>query len=74
MGLAYGFAETFNSLAIVLAPLLAGVLYTRDPLMVYWVSLGLIGTAILVSTIATPRDKSPLQTAVPVDIHPPPLE
>jgi len=74
MGLAYGFAETFNSLAIVLAPLLAGVLYTRDPLMVYWVSLGLIGTAILVSTIATPRDKTPLQTAVPVDIHPPPLE
>jgi MFS family permease len=74
MGLAFGFAETFNSLAVVLAPLLAGVLYTRDPLMVYWVSLVLIGAAILVSVIAVPGGKAAMPSAAPVDIHTPPME
>jgi len=43
MGLAYGVAETFSALAVMLAPLLAGLLYTQDPGRVYWVSAGLIG-------------------------------
>jgi MFS family permease len=56
MGLAYGVAETFNSFAVVLAPLLAGVLYTRDPALVYPVALGLLGVALLVSSAFAPRD------------------
>jgi len=55
MGLAYGVAETFNSLSMTLAPLLAGVLYTRAPVVVYPVSLGLVGVAILLSIAFTPR-------------------
>jgi len=55
MGLAYGVAETFSSLAMTLAPLLAGVLYTREPIIVYPVSLGLIGVVILISIAFTPR-------------------
>jgi len=58
MGLAYGIAETFNSLAIVLAPLLAGAVYTRDPLLVYPLSLGLVALAVLVSAIGMPRERA----------------
>jgi MFS family permease len=56
MGLAYGVAETFSSLAIMLAPLLAGVLYTQEPGRVYWVSAGLIAVLVIVSGIFTPRE------------------
>jgi MFS family permease len=56
MGLAYGVAETTSSLAIMLAPLLAGVLYTREPVMVYWVSLGLGGLVLLFSAIFVPHE------------------
>ena len=55
MGLAYGVAETFSSLAVALAPLLAGVLYTRSPVLVYSVSLGLVGITLLLSAVFTPR-------------------
>lgn len=55
MGLAYGVAETFNSLTVVLAPLLAGVLYTRDPQLVYPVSMVLVLVALLVSGLFSPR-------------------
>lgn len=62
MGLAYGIAETFNSLGAVLAPLLAGVVYTRGPVLVYPVSLVLGAVALLVSGLLAPReaDGSPL--------------
>jgi hypothetical protein len=55
MGLAYGVAETFSSLAVMLAPLLAGALYTRDPALVYPVSVGLVGVMVIVSGIFVPR-------------------
>jgi MFS family permease len=54
MGLAYGVAETFNSLSMTLAPLLAGVLYTQAPVLVYPVSLGLVGVAILLTIAFAP--------------------
>jgi MFS family permease len=56
MGLAYGVVETFNSLAFILAPLLAGVLYTRQPVLVYPVTLVLVALMLLVSGIFTPRE------------------
>ena len=55
MGLAYGVAETSSSLAVMLAPLLAGVLYIREPGLVYPVSVGLMGIAILVTIAFAPR-------------------
>jgi len=55
MGLAYGVAETFTSLGMTLAPLLAGVLYMRVPVLVYPVSLGLVAIMCLVSAVFTPR-------------------
>lgn len=55
MGLAYGMAETVNSLTTILAPLLAGALYTQDPERVFPVSLGLILAALLVTLLYTAR-------------------
>lgn len=40
VGLAYGLVETGNALAMIVAPLLAGVLYGIHPFVVYTVSLG----------------------------------
>jgi MFS family permease len=69
MGLAYGVAETFSSGAIMLAPLLAGVLYTRQPVMVYPVSLGLLGVILVISGIFGPRKAA--DEAATVIISPP---
>ena len=55
MGLAYGVAETFSSLAVMLAPLLAGVLYTGNPQVVYPISIGLIALVLVVSGIFIPH-------------------
>lgn len=55
MGLAYGIAETFNALATILAPLLAGALYTRDPALVYPVAAGLMGVTVILSGVLAPR-------------------
>jgi DHA1 family multidrug resistance protein-like MFS transporter len=55
MGLAYGVAETFNSFSMALAPLLAGALYTYAPDVVYPISLGLIGVAIIITMVFAPR-------------------
>lgn len=58
MGLAYGFAETFNSLAAILAPLLAGALYTRQPEMVFSVSLALLGLSIAFTVAFLPGSRA----------------
>lgn len=55
MGLAYGLTETINAFAIILAPLLAGWLYTGNPTSVYRVAVGLIGGSIVIGLLFTPR-------------------
>ncbi len=64
MGLAYGLTDTVNSLAIILAPLLAGWLYTRDPVSVYLAAIGLIGISILISFLFAPRTASNPQVEI----------
>ena len=56
MGLAYGVAETSSAMAVMLAPLLAGLLYTQEPGRVYWMSAGLIAVMVVVSGIFSPRE------------------
>lgn len=67
MGLAYGVAETFNSLAIALAPLLAGAIYARLPVNVYPVSLMLLGFSLLVSAIFVPHEAG---NTPPISVRP----
>jgi hypothetical protein len=54
MGTAYGLAETANASAIVLAPLLAGYLYTRDPTWIYPLSAVLILLSVILSSRFSP--------------------
>ena len=57
MGLAYGITEAVSSLALILAPLLAGYLYDRDPASVYPLGLLLITIGVMISLIFIPREK-----------------
>jgi MFS family permease len=50
MGLAYGLAETSSALATILAPLLAGYLYARNPAGMFTTSLGIIAVSVLVGS------------------------
>jgi MFS family permease len=57
MGLAYGIAETCGSATVLLAPPLAGYLYTADPALMYPVGLLLIGLALVLTLIYVPRSQ-----------------
>jgi hypothetical protein len=52
----------------MLSPILAGILYTRNPIMVYPVSLGLIGVALIVTIFLSPHDKG---ETIPILFLPP---
>jgi MFS family permease len=58
MGVTYGIMETISSVIFVLTPPLAGILFERDPMMVYPLSIGLIAISILVSYLFSPRKVS----------------
>lgn len=51
VGLAFGLAEAASSLMVAAAPVLAGLLYTRQPGLVFAVSLVLIGAAAAASAL-----------------------
>lgn len=54
MGLAYGTVETVNSTAIILAPPLAGYLYSQNPEYIYSISFVLICAGILTTLLFSP--------------------
>jgi MFS family permease len=54
MGLAYGMIEMASAISVILAPPLAGLLYTKQPEWIYIVSMGCIATMILVNIIFMP--------------------
>jgi len=63
IGLAYGLTETVGGTAVILAPLLAGYLYTQQPTWMFALSAGLIGISILVSARFSPAHQvTPEQT------------
>jgi DHA1 family tetracycline resistance protein-like MFS transporter len=55
MGLAYGIAETFGSATVLLAPPVAGLLYSRDPSLMYPVGLALIVLGVGMTLVFVPR-------------------
>jgi MFS family permease len=65
MGVSYGIMETINSIIFILTPPLAGILFERDPMIVYPLSIGLIVISIAVSYFFSPRRISSAPTAVP---------
>jgi predicted MFS family arabinose efflux permease len=69
-GLAFGLVETVSTLAAILGPLVAGVLYARTPALPFQVSLGLIVLSLpLVWHFAPRRDA---HTRDPIDSLPQP--
>jgi MFS family permease len=55
MGLAFGLSETVAAMAVILAPLLAGYLYTFEPRMMYLVGASLIVVSLGVSAVFSPK-------------------
>lgn len=51
VGLAFGFTEAVNNVAVIIAPLIAGVLYVRDPLLMYPVSIAAIAMAMTLNLV-----------------------
>ncbi len=55
MGLAYGILEAIAASATILAPPLAGYLYTQQPTLMYTLAIGLIGGSLLVGAVFAPQ-------------------
>jgi MFS family permease len=55
VGLAFGLSETANGLAMILAPVLAGVLFERHPWLPFAVGAVLVGLTMLLTWGLTPR-------------------
>jgi hypothetical protein len=49
IGLAYGLLETANGGSVILAPIVAGLLYQIDPTLIYPVSVGLLALTLVLS-------------------------
>jgi MFS family permease len=64
MGLAYGMAETLGSASTLLAPPLAGLLYVRDPALMYPTGMILILVGIALTLVLVPRKKVALRDHV----------
>jgi len=50
-GLAYGMVETASAIAVILAPVLAGILYDTEPVLIYKVPLFAISVVIILNII-----------------------
>ena len=55
MGLTYGMMETISAVIFILTPPLAGILFERDPMILYPLGIGLMAVSILVSYFMTLR-------------------
>jgi DHA1 family tetracycline resistance protein-like MFS transporter len=60
LGIGYGLIETAMTFAIILAPLLAGIIYQQNPGWIYSISLVLICIGILITIFLYPVHRSDL--------------
>ena len=58
MGVTYGVMETIGAVIFILTPPLAGILFERDPMIVYPLSIGLVALSIAFSYFFSPRKVS----------------
>ncbi len=58
MGLGYGISETLNAAGMVIAPLLAGWMYSRSPASIYPLSAALILVSLFVTYFLSPKPSS----------------
>ncbi|HSL45110.1 MAG TPA: MFS transporter [Anaerolineales bacterium] len=55
MGMAYGAMETLGAAIIIVTPPIAGILFERDPMVIYPLAIGLLMVSIIVSYLFAPR-------------------
>jgi hypothetical protein len=55
MGITYGIMETVSSIIFIVTPPIAGLLFERDPMVIYPLAIALIVVSIIVSSIFLPR-------------------
>lgn len=58
MGVTYGIMETVSAIISIVTPPIAGILFERDPMIIYPLAIGLIIASIVVSSIFLPRKVS----------------
>src|SRR5215216_1882909 len=58
MGLSYGIMETISAIIFIFTPPLAGILFERDPMIVYPLAIGMILISIVVTYQFSPRKVS----------------
>jgi hypothetical protein len=58
MGVTYGILETISAVIYIVTPPLAGLLFERDPVIVYPLAIGLILISIVVTYQFSPRKVS----------------
>lgn len=56
MGVTYGIMETISAIIFILTPPVAGLLFERDPMIVYPLSIGLLAVSIVISYLFSPRE------------------
>jgi DHA1 family multidrug resistance protein-like MFS transporter len=55
MGITYGVMETVSAIISILTPPIAGLLFERDPIILYPLAIGLIAASIVLSSAFLPR-------------------
>ena len=65
MGVTYGIMETISAVIFILTPPLAGILFERDPMIIYPLSIGLMVASLAVSYLFSPRRVA----AAPAVVH-----
>jgi len=54
-GFAYGFIETVNALAVVVAPFVAGIIFDRNPSRIYLIGIITIAFMLLINVVLLPK-------------------
>jgi MFS family permease len=65
MGITYGVLETISAIIFIFTPPLAGILFERDPIVVYPLAIGLLLISIFVTYQFSPRAVSSASTSIP---------
>lgn len=64
MGMTYGVMETISAVIFILTPPLAGIIYERDPMILYPMGIVLIAVSIVVSYFFSPQKNQVTVTSV----------
>jgi MFS family permease len=65
VGFAFGLVETGNAIATIVAPPLAGYLYSRDPQLIYMITIAAVVVMLFANFILLPKGKETVEDLAP---------